>query len=125
MHWQSNAKPSRRHRPKRRALMDPLSGLQASAVTISALALDRAEFGRQAGVENAHPLCPQQRQEFFRFLVADDELDDDCHLRGELEEMLFVQDAVAAEAGDRAERRTAVDARLLRRLEAPPEKPGG
>ena len=41
---------------------------------------------------------------------------------GELEEMLFVEDTVAAEAGHRAERRPAVDTHLLGLLEQPLEQ---
>src|SRR5512132_4320675 len=94
----------------------------ASCRSRSTVAFDRAEFGGYAGVEDAYPLLAQEREQFGSFFVADDELDRHGHVGRELEEMLFVEDAVPTEAGDCAECRPAVDAHLLRLLEQPFEQ---
>src|SRR5215468_9740708 len=88
----------------------------------SAIALDGAEFRRNAGVEDADPLFAQQREQLLGLLVGDDELDLDGGIGRQLEEVLLVQDTVAAEAGNRAKRRTAVNAQLLGLLEQPLEQ---
>src|SRR5215471_7954367 len=88
----------------------------------SAVALDRAELGRHARVKDAHPLPAQQIEELFSLGIGDHELDFHSVVGGELEKMLFVQNAVPAEPGDSAKRRTAVDADLLGLLEQPFEQ---
>src|SRR5436309_2578195 len=99
-----------------------LHSLAAPCPSRSAIAFDRAELGHRAGVENAYPLRAQECEHLFGFFVADDELDCHGHVGRELEEMLFVEDTVAAEAGHRAERRPAVDTHLLGLLEQPLEQ---
>src|SRR5438094_1214834 len=81
-----------------------LHSFDAFRLSCSAIPFDRAELTHYAGVENAYPLLPQKREHLFGFFVADDEFDRHGHIGGELEEMLFMEDAVATEAGDRAKR---------------------
>src|SRR5438552_14641394 len=83
------------------------------------LALDHAEVCGKAGVKHAHLLAPQQAEQGLRLLIAQQEFDLDREIAGQLEEVLLVQHAVAAVAGDRAKGRAAVNLRLLGRLEQP------
>src|SRR5215472_2246427 len=88
----------------------------------SAIAFDRSELRGYPGVEDAHALPPQEIEQLVSLLVADHELHLDRHVRGEFEEVLLVQDAVAAIPRDRAKGRASVDAELLRLLEQPFEQ---
>src|SRR5206468_4396324 len=67
----------------------------------------------------ADALALQQRQQLFRFLVGDHELDLDRHCRGELEEMLLVEDAMPSVSGDGAKRGSAVNSQSFRLFEQP------
>src|SRR6266516_4204766 len=93
-----------------------------ASLSVLAVTLDRTEFGGDARVEDADALGPEERQQPFSLLVRHDELHLDRHVRGELEEMLLVQNAVTTEAGDGAKRGAAVDAHLLGLLEQPLEQ---
>src|SRR5436190_332714 len=74
-----------------------------SVIARLAVTLDRAEFGGNARVEDADPLVPEERQQPFSFLVGHDKLHLDRHVGCQLEKMLLVQDAVAAESRERSE----------------------
>src|SRR5438477_5642865 len=93
-----------------------------SVIARLTVTLDRAEFGGNARVEDADPLLPEERQQPFSFLVGHDKLHLDRHVGCQLEKMLLVQDAVAAESRDRAKRGAAVDAHFLGPLEQPLEQ---
>src|ERR1043165_4201000 len=88
----------------------------------STIAFDRAEFRGNSRVENADPLASQQSQQSVGFGLGGDEFDHDGHVGRELEEMLFVQDAMTPESGDGAKCRSATDTGLLRLLEQPFEQ---
>src|SRR5882724_8768998 len=81
--------------------------------------LDQLELGHQACVEQMNIRFAHEGDKTVRFGFGDDELHQYRHVTGELEEMLFVQAAVAAEAGNRAKRRAAVDAKRLCLLQQP------
>src|ERR1700685_3177568 len=88
----------------------------------SAIALDRAELDGRAGEEDAYALVPQQCKQLRCLVIGDDEIHFNGHVRGEFEKVLFVQDSVAAESRDCANRRTAAYPKLLRLLEQPLEQ---
>src|SRR6266545_2532093 len=88
----------------------------------SSVALDRAELGGHASVEDADALPAQELQELLRLLVRHHEFDLDGHVRRELEKVLLVQDAMPAETRDRPECRPAVNAEPLRLFEKPFEQ---
>src|SRR6185295_7046484 len=76
-------------------------------------------LGRNTGVDNADALATQQVQHSLGFLVGDHELDLDGHVRRELEEVLFVQDAMPSVTGNRAKRRAAANTQLFSLFEQP------
>src|SRR6516164_8009075 len=94
----------------------------ATFLSRSAIAFDQPEFALYARVEDADLFPAQQGKHLLRLLSADDKFNHHCHVGGKLEEMLFVQDSVAPEAGDRAKGGPAMDAEFLGLLEQPFEQ---
>src|SRR6187401_3351485 len=82
-------------------------------------AVDGAKLGGNTGVDNAHTLATQQLQQSLGFLVGDHEFDLDGHVRRELEEVLFVQDAMPSVTGNRTKRRAAADTQHFGLFEQP------
>ena len=86
---------------------------------IAAVWIQNAESGGNQRVEHAHLLGAYEVQQPLCFLVGDHELHLDRERSGELEEMVFVQHVVPAEAGHGAKRRSAADAELIGLFEQP------
>src|SRR5947207_7386226 len=113
-------------RPKRAEMLPKYRpteiSLMCGIICASALTFDRSELDRHTRIEDAHAFAAQQREQLLGLCVGDDELHLDRHVGGQLEEVLLVQDAVTAEAGHRAECRSALDAEFFRLLEQPFEQ---
>jgi len=85
----------------------------------SVFSFDDSDFGLKSREKHVNVFIPEQRKQFFRVLIADQEIDLHSQIAGELEKVLLVNFAVTAEPGDRAERRAAVYAEFFRPLEQP------
>src|SRR6476469_8739108 len=85
----------------------------------SRLAPDDPHLQRHLDVEQLELLAGQVRDEAQRLFLAEREPNLYRNIASQLEEVLFVQPAVAAEAGDGAKGRAALDAHLLGFFEQP------
>jgi len=81
--------------------------------------MEDPECCRNPGVEQAHLVLMQEREQILRFLIRDDEFNLYRQRPLGLEQPALVQHVVAAEAGRRPERRAATDAALIGFLQEP------
>src|SRR5512146_1231991 len=96
------------------------ASLSRGAATASGpFVAQHAELRRQARVEQLQALLAYELHQPVGIGGGDHEIHAHGFLAGEFEEMRFVHDAMAAESGDRAERRAAMDAQLLRLAQQP------
>src|SRR5579885_3414963 len=82
-------------------------------------AAGQPEFRRQFCEKQREIFCVDQFQQAIGFLEGDHEIHAYRQVAGQLEKVLLVQHAMAAEAGDGTERSAAVDAQFLRPFQQP------
>src|SRR6185437_4117248 len=87
--------------------------------SIARVWVDDPEAGGDLCVEEPDVLARENLEQLSRLILGDDELDLDGERSRQLEEMSFVQQMVAPEAGHRAERRAAADSEAIGLLQQP------
>src|SRR5512135_1471706 len=97
----------------------PAADLGSGMGYMGQVGIEHAKLDRQPHVEYRNLLVADRLQQRFGLFVRDREPDFHGKIARQFEEVVLVQHAMAAEAGDRPEGRTAVDPQLLRLLQQP------
>src|SRR6185437_12106758 len=93
--------------------------ISGTGASIARIRVDNTKAGRDLRVEQPYLLSRQTLQQLARLLLRNDELDLDGERAGELEEVGFVQQMMAPEAGHRAKRGTAANSEPVGLLQQP------